>query len=775
MAFSHPPLIWLYNLAGARIVPLHDVTDLVTEDRLGDLQVLRFTVRADDPKARFVIADTLVEYAGVIYRLDDILQLRRGSVPVLEVYAEARWMDLGKRVRTGNFSVLAKTVQQGIDQILTGTGWTGTGPALDPALYSIEDIDPTVLSLVRRWAAITGYEIIFDTVARTIDLVDAVGQDRQIGFRWGHNLLNIERRYRPPTATRLYPYGANNLSIDSVNPSGELFVEDFSWYTAQGLTLTQARALFRKDQTWVDQRYLLAVNLYDAAIRRLAALAQPILSYELAVIDLAELTGTDVDDIDIGDTVRVRDRDLDIDVPTRVVRIVRHPNRPQDNEIELDYLQPGILQVEPADFSRSIDYSQASILVDQNIDAFTVTGGVSTWAAIAITVAGESTFVAGGTFAGTPTGSGIAIFGLYVDGTPVGDEYTVPFDAATHNQVEFSWPTMSSGIAEGSYNVEWRARILSGAGTIDVNAEAAKGWLLARGAVGIGVNLNPSQTINEVIDVLDPATWLPVSDEWTVAITDLTGPPDDILIELDDTITEVDPLLYLPLSEAWTEDRTPLLTFVDATAENYGAGDSITTIDVVVPAGSVENNLIAVVLMQQAGSSDVTAPAGFTRIAQQNTVSGNQWTEIWTATDDGTMAGTTLTFTTTVAGRLGIICLVIDDSDAVGAVVEQTAGTSYNTAAGIEPFPTVTSGGLGRVVVAVSTCEEAGTGTTTFSTPTGYTILTRPSAGDTPTHERNRMMVAYRLTDAATFAGLTTTHSGGAHDAATLHVVFEPA
>lgn len=771
------PLVWLHTLADVRYLPVHDLGALVREDRLNDLETLTFTIRADDPKAFAVQPDRLVEFAGRYYRVEELHDFRDGSgKPFVEAYCEARWMDLGKRSRAGNYSIIARTPLQGLTTILSGTGWTGFVDTIDPALYSMEDIDASVLTLLRRWASIVGQEVEFDTAAKTVTLVDQLGQDRGIGFRYGYNLRTVDRRYRPPTATRLYPFGANDLNISGPNPSGLTYIEDYSWYTAQGLTLPQAQA-YRKDEVWYDARYLVAVILYDAAVRRLAQLAQPTISYELSVADFSTLTGSTADDVEMGDIVRVRDPDFSIDITTRVVRLVEYPLRPQDNEVELDYLQPGLSEVNDSESTRQLNYSQLSLLVDQNADALTVTSGTTVWGTIAITVAGSSTtFAAGGTFRGVATGTGTVRFGLYLSGTLIGEAYDFAFVAG---QVEFSWPTMETGIAEGSYSVEWRAQVVSGSGTIDVAAEACRAWIISQGTVGGGGAANPSQLLTETILDVDPALWLSPSDEWTYDVTDIDGPPGDpdMLIEVAETITDpVDPLLFEALSEDWISDLTPLLSFVGATTpENFGAGDSITTIDVVVPATSEEFDLIAVALMQQAGSSDVTAPAGFTRVGQQVNVGGNQWTELWTIDDDGTMAGDTLTFTTTTPGRLGAMCFVLRDSDAVGVVVEQVAGTNYNSAAGVEPFASVTSAGLGRLAVAISSCTTAGTGSTTYSTPSGYTQMSRPTAGDTPTHERNRLSVSRIATNAATLSGRSTTHSGATHDAATLHVLFRPA
>jgi hypothetical protein len=495
-------LVWIYNIAGTQVLPIHDLSDLTVEDRLGDLETLTFTIRRSDPKAYALIPDVVVSYADRRYRIEELRDFRAGAGAYTEVYAEALWMDLGKRARAGSFSLLGQTALAGLSTILLGSGWTADVDPADVAQYSMEDIDATLLTLVRRWAAIIGREIEWDTVAQTVTLVPAIGQDRGIGFRYGYNLRRVERRYRPPIATRLYAFGANNLEITGVNPLGTQYVEDFSWYTAQGLTLTQARALYRKDQVWIDNRYLLALNLYDAAVRRLAGLAQPAVSYELSVADFSRLTSSPADDVELGDTVRVRDPAFGIDIATRVVRLLRRPLRSQDNQIELAYLQPGLADVDDPEQSRAIDYGELAVLVDANAAIQTITGVATILASIQITSTGETTVVAGGTIKGTATGTGTVRWSLAVDGVDQVPTYDFAFTAG---QVEFSWPTFASGIdASSTKTVTWRGRVVSGSGTVAVAVGEGRGWLLVRGAVGVGVSNSPNQAIEETIAYVLP-------------------------------------------------------------------------------------------------------------------------------------------------------------------------------------------------------------------------------------------------------------------------------
>lgn len=541
------PLVWIRNILGVKVLPIHDLGELVVEDRLGDLETLVFTIRADDPKASFVIPDVLAEYDGRIYRIEELKQYRDGAQALVEVYCEARWMDLGKRAKAGTFALLAQSGLAGLSSILGGSGWTAAISPADAALYSMEDIDASLLSLVRRWAAVIGREIRFDTVAKTVTLVPSIGSDRGIGFRWGHNLRSIERRYRPPVATRLYPFGANNLDIVNVNPAGTQYVENYDWYLAQGMTITQARAEFTKDQTWIDTRFLTAINLYDAGVRRLISLSQPTISYELTVADFSRLTASTADDVELGDTVRVRDADFEIDLSTRVVRLIRKPLRPQDNEIELDYLQPGLAEITNSTTSRTIDYGELSVLVDSNLAVNNIAGTANVLATILFTSTGEATFVAGATVKGTATGTGTIRWSLAIDGVDVFPTYDFAFVAG---QVEMSFPTFQTGInAASTKTITLRGRVIAGVGTVSVAIGEARLWILARGAVGIGISNSPNQSIEETLALV------------TVGLS------DSVLVELQSSgtsLVDLTPAQSLALTTLTIDDTTapPTVTLI---------------------------------------------------------------------------------------------------------------------------------------------------------------------------------------------------------------------
>jgi phage minor structural protein len=314
-----------------------DILELYIDERLDQSEVLRMTIPAGSPKAYLLEPDVELRWRDRRFRVVELEEERDGAETTITVEAEAVWYELGDLTYVGSLVLTAVTPLAGLTTILDGTGWT---PADDPTLaaiattYNLELEDRTRLELVRAWAKVTGLDVEFDTLTRTVNLTATRGVDLGLAFRYRRNLRRLRRRARPPDVTVLYPYGADDLTIAGVN-GGLPYVEDFTYYTALGLSLEEARARYTRSRVWSDATFLTDTELLGAAEARLAELAQPVITYELGVVDLAEQTN-DVDITpNVGDTVRVNDPDFGHDIRTTVVRVVRHPNEPHRNVIEL--------------------------------------------------------------------------------------------------------------------------------------------------------------------------------------------------------------------------------------------------------------------------------------------------------------------------------------------------------------------------------------------------------------------------------------------------------
>jgi phage minor structural protein len=314
--------------------------DFHVDERLDQSHTLAWKMPVNAPKAELVIRDAEVEWGNHRYFVRQVEKVRRNGTAMLDVQCDALWYRLGESQYIGTISLGNVDAASGLDIILDGSGWTrgDLTDATDLTGYTMEEQDLTHLALVRRWASICGLHVVFDTVTRKVDLVAERGTNRGVGFRYGRNMTEILQRVTAPTATVLYAYGRDGLNIAGLNAGAE-YVEDFSFYTDQGLTLEEARERFTKRRAVYDDRFLDDVALYAYAQREVLEQSQGTVAYEIRVVDLEELIGTeDAQSLRVGDVVRVQDDDLGLAAQTTVVRRDIYPEEPARNVIELAYL-----------------------------------------------------------------------------------------------------------------------------------------------------------------------------------------------------------------------------------------------------------------------------------------------------------------------------------------------------------------------------------------------------------------------------------------------------
>lgn len=532
--------IVLYDILDNRSMVLTEVTDVVVEKQFQGVEELSFKMRAQDPRALYLLADGLIEYPTGTFWINSNY-IDKNPAPTRTIKAKPRHRTLNWKSKAGVFSNLGKTPSEGFTRILSGSGWTlGDNPSTDNELYTYEDIDASILKLLRAWAEVTGYELQFDSATKQVHVYAQVGEEKDLGFFYGSNLREIERDFKPPEVTRMYPYGANNLDISQVNPSGQLYIENYQWYMdTYGMSEAEARARFQKDFSWTDARFLQAVPLYDAAVAYLEQLSLPQIGYRGKIIDLSRANTATSDDIELGDWVWVADDVLNFRALTRVLRVVRHPLTPYEDEVELQLFNNGLLDA-IQNQAREIDYDTLSMIVDSNIDEILVNASIANYNTMALTSAGEATVAAASHFVGTASGSGVVEFQFEIDGVNYGAPVLKEFSDG--DQVEHSWTTFASGLLEGAHVLNWSAQVISGAGTITLAPDAGRSVVWTKGAVGVGVNLSPNAFVSEELIDAVANDWNLFSDDFTVEFVknvDVLVPTEqETLLEIyDDTIS----------------------------------------------------------------------------------------------------------------------------------------------------------------------------------------------------------------------------------------------
>lgn len=134
-------------------------------------------------------------------------------------------------------------------------------------------------------------------------------------IRYKRNMESIEIEEDPTNlCTRLYALGygegVNQLSIESVNPTGKAYID--------ADTINQFGII---ERVWVDRRYDNAETLYNAAKAALETMKMPRISVNVSSTDLYKITKDPLDKFTLGKLIQVRDEELDLTYRSRVINI----------------------------------------------------------------------------------------------------------------------------------------------------------------------------------------------------------------------------------------------------------------------------------------------------------------------------------------------------------------------------------------------------------------------------------------------------------------------
>lgn len=319
--YAESPLI-LYSALDERAAVLPDPVGAVLTDEVNGEQTVTFVMPEAHRFRDLVRVERIVEVAGELYRIRRLTSYREGGVPLVEVYAEARFYDLGAagQVTAREFA----GVQPGtaIAYALDGTGWTiGRVNVTTARSYALEEGSP--LAALRQIAKVHGGDLTFDNTNRTVSLLTFAGRRNGLTFIYGHGATGAKRVEDTTTlVTRIYARNADGLTIADVN-GGVPYVEDNTW-------TTEVRSAVYDFKSGTNPYTMLAM-----AVAALGKRSRPSLSYEVDVVDLSAWSGQELDRFAVGDEVRVVDTELGVDVVDRIVRLEYDLVRPWASKVTL--------------------------------------------------------------------------------------------------------------------------------------------------------------------------------------------------------------------------------------------------------------------------------------------------------------------------------------------------------------------------------------------------------------------------------------------------------
>lgn len=133
------------------------------------------------------------------------------------------------------YEEVSKNLTEHLTILLAETNWKigYIDSEFDLKFRSYDTVSSTVLQCVYDLGEKYNAAIQWDTLKREINfyMPDSVGANKGLRMRYGKYLQSLNQvENSEETTTRLYPYGRESLTVQSVNPTGMSYIEDFSYF-----------------------------------------------------------------------------------------------------------------------------------------------------------------------------------------------------------------------------------------------------------------------------------------------------------------------------------------------------------------------------------------------------------------------------------------------------------------------------------------------------------------------------------------------------------------
>jgi len=218
--------------------------------------------------------------------------------------------------------------------LLNGTGWQVGTVNVTGNKQVVSDKRITVLAalwlMTEKWTGEFDFRLEKKqdgTFLRYVDFKTQIGStSKKQPIRYDKNSDYISReKDTTHLITRLYPYGKDDLTCESVNPTGKIYLDSAN---IGNYKTRKEYALY----TNIDN----ATDLYNYAVSYLALYDTPVYRYTANIADMTVFRIWDDEGVSLGDTARVYNKDLNINVDCRIKKIVKDYADPNYFEIEFD-------------------------------------------------------------------------------------------------------------------------------------------------------------------------------------------------------------------------------------------------------------------------------------------------------------------------------------------------------------------------------------------------------------------------------------------------------
>lgn len=463
-------------LKGAKDIKLTSVLDGVDE--------LTFSLSG----VHEIEPEQLIIFNNKRFLITEVSKIRGESGgTITEVVAAGYFVKLADN-EVQKIEFISKTIEEGLSLILKGTEWTvGTIPE-DAYTHSMSEEKQTVLWLLRQFAKITGYEIEFDSMQRTVNLVNQIGENTNFVFRYKKNMKGIKKVSAAPLATVIYPSGKGGLTIDTVN-ADKVFIENYDWYTSQGVSLATARQKFEREYSWTDESFLTPESLKRAAEKKLAELSKPQISYETNVTDIQG------NKLKVGDYCSVMDEELGIQLSIRVIRLEQYPGQMYKNTIELNY---AVDPTETQSSDSSSDSNQEKLSVVNNDSQLIVDTKLTKILTLSLSSYNSTNMTVGFHLVGLLSVSSLVEVIFMMNNTTINP--LVKVNASGY--ITLGVPFTIQQVQSGSYDLEVYARV--SAGTLTIDTQQTSIFVKAANMFGGASSTLPKANISQDVEFAEP-------------------------------------------------------------------------------------------------------------------------------------------------------------------------------------------------------------------------------------------------------------------------------
>lgn len=217
-----------------------------------------------------------------------------------------------------------QTIEKALALALAGTGWI-VGNCSIKKKRTVRKSNCSSLEIIKEIKKTYRCDLVFNTLTRTIDVYEHLGEDKGTYFIDSINLKDLSFQGDSYNYfTRIIPIGKDDLRVNTIN-NGKDYIENYQYSNKI------------KTCYWKDDRYTIVENLKEDAETKLNEISKPYRSYAADIINLAKVNEKykDILDYKLGDTITLISKENKFRDKQRIVKLTEYPDAHELDKIEL--------------------------------------------------------------------------------------------------------------------------------------------------------------------------------------------------------------------------------------------------------------------------------------------------------------------------------------------------------------------------------------------------------------------------------------------------------